>query len=117
MKRDNETILDIIADFKKHAEIYWGNYLVRDGWHQRIKAKEALEKSTFYSNLHDRLKAAYKREIDAVRPFVRDAEAAYSEAILFTPNEEAEKDVIYRQGAAQEWLNNHPQEEKNDGPR
>ncbi len=94
--RDNETIPDIIADL--------------------MSENRRFSNSVAFA-IASRLKDAYKREIDIVRPFVRDAEAAYSEAILFSANEDVEKDVICRQGAAQEWLNNHPQEEKNDGPR
>lgn len=90
--RDNETIPDIIAD---------------------LMSENRRFSNSVAAAIASRLKAAYKREIDAARPFVRDAEAAYSEAILFTPNEEAEKDVICRQGAAQEWLNNHPEESSN----
>ena len=90
--QDNETISDIIADLMSE--------------NQRFSNSVAAA-------IASRLKDAYKREIDTVRPFVCDAEAAYSEAILVSVNEDVEKDVICRQGAAQEWLNNHPEESSN----
>lgn len=92
MPYDNETIPDIIAD---------------------LKSKKRRFSNSVAAAIASRLKDAYKREIDAVRPFVRDAEAAYSEAILVSVNEDVEKDVICRQGAAQEWLNNHPEDTDN----
>ena len=90
--RDNETIPDIIAD---------------------LMSENRRFSNSVAAAIASRLKDAYKREIDTVRPFVRDAEAAYSEAILVSVNEDIEKEVICRQGAAQEWLNNHPEDTDN----
>lgn len=105
MSCNDETIPDIVTEMCKCAEE-----------NPRLKIVPRMTIQTWL-NLASRLKAAYKREIDAARPFVRDANRYYHGGVMIVFTDETAEQLIHNQDAAQEWLNNHPQEEKNDGPR
>lgn len=94
--RDNETIPDIIAD---------------------LMSENRRFSNSVAAAIASRLKDAYKREIDAARPFVRDANRYYHDGVMIAFTDEAAEQLCHNQDASQEWLNNHPEEEKNDGPR
>ena len=92
MVRDNETILDIAAD---------------------LMSKRRRFSNSVAAAIGTRLKAAYKRETDAVRPFVRDANRYYHGGVMIAFTDEAAEQLCHNQDASQEWLNNHPEEEDN----
>ena len=94
--RDNETVLEIAAEFRKMNDASVGGIIA-------VKADV----------IADRLEAAAKQGAVKIERVVRDAIIGYEEMYPRAPNDQAERELKERANTANAWLVSHgldPQE-------